>query len=90
MQEKIHEELDDIFGDDKERPITMADLGEMKYLERVVKESLRLYPSVPFITRCVTHPFEIGENLGHDFGGVMLWNDLNYLDLSNFLMLDHS
>lgn len=60
FQKKIHEELDHIFGD-TDRPITTSDLGEMKYLERVVKESLRLFPSVPFITRCVTHPFEIGK-----------------------------
>ncbi|KAF2900105.1 hypothetical protein ILUMI_06080 [Ignelater luminosus] len=58
VQEKVFEELDGIFqGED--RPVTMADLGEMKYLERVIKESLRLYPSVPFISRMLNEDIEL-------------------------------
>jgi len=58
IQEKVAEELEDIFqGED--RPTTMADLGEMKYLERVIKESLRLYPSVPFISRVLNEDIEL-------------------------------
>ncbi|GFT35172.1 cytochrome P450 4V2 [Nephila pilipes] len=53
VQEKIHEELDRIFGDDTERPVDTDDLKEMTYLHRVLKESQRLYPSVPAIARHV-------------------------------------
>ncbi|GFQ68458.1 cytochrome P450 4C1 [Trichonephila clavata] len=51
VQEKIHEELDTIFGEDCERHVTMDDARNMKYLECTLKESQRLYPSVPMIGR---------------------------------------
>ncbi|XP_037518309.1 cytochrome P450 4c3 isoform X1 [Rhipicephalus sanguineus] len=60
-QQKIHDELDAIFGSDKHRPVTSEDLREMKYLECCIKEAQRLYPSVSFLTRTCEQPFEIGS-----------------------------
>jgi len=58
IQNKVSEELEHIFqGSD--RSVTMKDLNEMKYLERVIKESLRLYPSVPFIGREITEDIKL-------------------------------
>ncbi|GBM33173.1 Cytochrome P450 4V2 [Araneus ventricosus] len=51
VQAKIHKELDLVFGDDLERPVTVDDFKNLKYLERVFKESDRLYPAAPFFAR---------------------------------------
>ena len=52
--------MDNIFGD-SDRPVTTADLREMKYLECCVKESLRLFPSVPFLARELKEEIVIGK-----------------------------
>lgn len=50
VQKKVHEELDAIFGNSN-RAVTFEDTLEMKYLERCLMETMRLYPPVPIIAR---------------------------------------
>nr|CAD7456858.1 unnamed protein product [Timema tahoe] len=59
VQRKVLEELDAVFGDDVERSVTIEDLNNLKYIEQVIKESLRLYPVVPFVPRTSTKDIEI-------------------------------
>ncbi|XP_046636786.1 cytochrome P450 4c3-like [Daphnia pulicaria] len=53
QQKLVTDELDLIFGN-SDRPVTAQDLTELKYLECCIKETLRLYPSLPLISRRLT------------------------------------
>ncbi|XP_037050111.1 cytochrome P450 4g15-like [Bradysia coprophila] len=52
IQDRVFAEQKQIFGDSN-RPATFADTLQMNYLERVIFESLRMYPPVPIIARVV-------------------------------------
>ncbi|XP_018046075.1 PREDICTED: cytochrome P450 4g15-like [Atta colombica] len=58
IQARVHEELDTIFGDSN-RQCTFQDTLEMKYLERVIMETLRLFPPVPMIARRLNEEVKI-------------------------------
>ncbi|XP_063706449.1 cytochrome P450 4C1-like [Culicoides brevitarsis] len=58
VQEKLYQEQLDIFGDSKELP-TYKNLSEMKYMDMVMKESLRVLPTVPRVSRRITEEFEV-------------------------------
>ncbi|KAJ8019774.1 Cytochrome P450 4V2 [Holothuria leucospilota] len=51
VQHKLHEELNQVFGSDRDRPVTPDDIQRLEYLSCVVKESLRLLPSAPLLGR---------------------------------------
>lgn len=60
IQEQVYQEIDSIFAG-SDRPATMKDFGEMKLLERCLKETLRLYPSVSFFGRKISEDITLGK-----------------------------
>ncbi|XP_001658816.2 cytochrome P450 4c3 [Aedes aegypti] len=61
VQDRVFEEIDSIMGQDRDRPPTMIELNEMKYLECCIKEALRLFPSIPLIARKLTESVNVGD-----------------------------
>ncbi|XP_053613653.1 cytochrome P450 4C1-like [Plodia interpunctella] len=59
-QDKIVQELHEIFGQSL-RSATIDDLSKMKYLECCIKESLRLYPPVHFISRNLNETVQLSN-----------------------------
>ena len=61
IQEKVWAEQKAIFGNNITRDCTFNDTMEMKYLERVIMETLRMYPPVPLIARRVEHDVKLAS-----------------------------
>jgi cytochrome P450 family 4 len=59
VQKNVQKELDSLFGESDRDP-TLEDVNNMEYLERVVKESLRFFPPIPFVMRFIDETIEIG------------------------------
>lgn len=61
IQENIFSEIKEITGTDKSKPITYKQLNELKYLDLVIKESMRVHPPIPYIGRQIKEEIEISE-----------------------------
>jgi len=60
IQKKVFQEQKAIFGN-SDRDCTFADTLEMKYMERVIFETLRMYPPVPVIARKVNQDVRLSS-----------------------------
>ena len=57
IQARFHRELDETLDGRPPRP---DDLSKLTFTDRIVTESLRLYPSVWFWARMAYEPFDLG------------------------------
>lgn len=55
-------EQEEIFGESN-RTVTKEDLAQMEYLERVLKETLRLFPLLPIIERRASENIKLSKFL---------------------------
>ncbi|XP_069680223.1 cytochrome P450 4C1-like isoform X2 [Periplaneta americana] len=61
IQDRVYQELRNIFQDSDRSP-TPKDLQDMKYLQMVIKETLRFFQIAPVIARYVPQDFELGHH----------------------------
>jgi len=59
IQKKVYDEIVEVMGPDSSEPVTLSRLNNLNYMDLVIKECLRLYPSVPFIARYLREDVEV-------------------------------
>ncbi|GAB0090421.1 Cytochrome P450 [Sergentomyia squamirostris] len=62
-QERVYQEIKTALEDNDNQDLATNELNELEYTSRVIKECLRLYPPVPFITRSVTEDMKIENEI---------------------------
>ncbi|XP_039304801.1 cytochrome P450 4C1-like isoform X1 [Solenopsis invicta] len=62
IQDRVRQEVD-LVMQENEGKLTIKSLQNLQYLERCIKESLRLYPSVYFISRITTEEAQLKSHL---------------------------
>ncbi|KAG7329242.1 hypothetical protein KOW79_007416 [Hemibagrus wyckioides] len=67
VQKKVQAELQEVFGS-SQRHVGVEDLKRLRYLECVIKESLRIFPAVPLFARsicedCHINGFKVPEGV---------------------------
>lgn len=60
LQDNIHAELDSVLPFE-DSPLNVHTMGELKYLQSTMKESIRFYTPVPVIARCLKEPVVLGK-----------------------------
>ncbi|GMS82735.1 hypothetical protein PENTCL1PPCAC_4910, partial [Pristionchus entomophagus] len=63
FQERVYEEIMQVLGDDTDRDLVRENMGKLNYMDRCLKESMRLYPPVPSVSRQLQQDFQCGEFL---------------------------
>ncbi|KAK7579874.1 hypothetical protein V9T40_000503 [Parthenolecanium corni] len=62
VQDKIHAELDSLFPFE-DSSLNVQTLAKLKYLDCAIKETMRLYPPVPFIARSLKEPVILDNHI---------------------------
>lgn len=62
VQERVYQEIREAVIRNDNQPLSITQFGELNYLDRVIKECLRIYPPVAFISRELTEDIFLEDN----------------------------
>ncbi|CAG8689751.1 20628_t:CDS:2 [Cetraspora pellucida] len=88
---RLLEEIETVFKDDPNRPLTMEDINKLRYCEAIIKETSRIRPTVSMVSRYIDQPDEIA---GHKWPADLLFimyvrginnNPLHWKDPEKFI-----
>ncbi|CAI9723449.1 cytochrome P450 4V2-like [Octopus vulgaris] len=82
VQKKLQKEVDDFYNENEE--LTLTNLRKLVYLECVIKEVQRLYPSIPQIGRVAAEDFKIGPYELKKGTGILIMISALHRDPQNF------
>lgn len=64
IQDRVYREIEEVL-ENSSRPISLEDLPKFEYLEMVLKETLRIFPSVAVLGRQPSEDIKLGLHKLH-------------------------
>lgn len=62
IQQQVYEEIVSYYGKETRKPVVIyEDLNKLELLDRALKETLRLFPVIPYLGRKLSVDFVLGE-----------------------------
>ncbi|XP_055604938.1 cytochrome P450 4d2-like [Uranotaenia lowii] len=81
IQQRVYDELMEVFGHDlKKLPLNVSNLLKLKYMDMVIKETLRMYTAIPLIGRKATGDLMIDQLVIPKGTSVMVMVQTMHLD----------
>lgn len=65
-QQQVFEEIKSVLPN-QNSDVTFEQIKDLQFLDLVVKETMRIFPPVPFVTRRVTEDIKIGKKNNNFF-----------------------
>lgn len=88
VQRAAREEVLNVLNSECNEAITSLDIRKLKYLETVIKETLRLHSPVPFIARRLRRDLELDQGRTVVPAGIELWMNLHALHTNSRVWTD--
>lgn len=85
-QEKVYDEICSIFSNNSSRDVTAEDLSKFEFTDRFIKETMRLLPTVPFLTRHAKGDLKLSSSFNPNFLVCTILIEKLYCFTANYLV----